>query len=147
MFYFIYFALFFIYEECLYKYLLNLSFDISLISLIIYLLFLSLIISLLLRLLFKPIGNILTCLLSLLLSIYYAASILIKKVFGITLSYSVLSLYKNITDSAFMSETINTIITNFLIILLVFIPFFLSLILIRFNKTEFKLKKFLLIYF
>lgn len=141
MFYFIYFALFFIYEECLYKYLLNLSFDISLINLIIYLLFLSLIISLLLRLLFKPIGNILTCLLSLLLSIYYAASILIKKVFGITLSYSVLSLYKNITDSAFMSETINTIITNFLIILLVFIPFFLSLILIRFNKTEFKLKK------
>ena len=126
------------------------SFDLSIISLIAYVLFISLILSLLLQLLFKPLANVLTVVLNILLSIYYAASIIIKKVFNISLSYSVLSLYKNITDSAFMSETLNTIFDNIFIILLVFIPFLLSIILLRFNKTQFKLKKialnFLLIY-
>lgn len=140
MFYFIYFSLFLIYEECLYKYLLNISFDTSIISLICYVLFISLILSLLLQLLFKPLANILTFTISVLFGVYYAASIIIKKVFNISLSYTVLSLYKNITDAAFMSETINTISNNILIIILVFIPVLISLIIIRFNKTQFKLK-------
>ena len=141
MFYFIYYTLFLSYEEILYRYLTGLGYNLSLLPCIIYIIFISCILSLIHKLMPRLLSNILLHILSLILCIYYCASFIVKNVFNITISLSTLSLYKNITSGVFMDTTVSVIQENILYILIVCLPFILSFIFTRFNKTEFSLKQ------
>lgn len=141
MFYFIYYTLFLSYEEILYRYLTGLGYNLSLLPCIIYIIFISCILSLIHKLMPRLLSNILLHIVSLILCIYYCASFIVKNVFNITISLSTLSLYKNITSGVFMDTTVSVIQENILYILIVCLPFILSFIFTRFNKTEFSLKQ------
>lgn len=138
MFYSIYYLLFFLYEEVLYKLVNGAVFHLSFIVSIFYLFFIALILGTIAKYLPRKINNILFPINILLLSIYYGTCIIVKKTFGITINVDAFKMYKQFTTGGFENETLKVLGQSILLILLILIPFIISLVFIRLYKPKHK---------
>ena len=136
MFNIVYYGLLFIYEEILYKLVLQLPLNVSVI-------FFSLTIGLFVGYLFqfipKRINYFIFNIINLLLCIYYGTALIVRKVFGIVIVPSTFTMYKQVTSGAFKTLFFDVITSNILIIILILLPFIVGLFLNRYlsNKPKF----------
>ena len=136
MFNIVYYGLLFIYEEILYKLVLQLPLNVSV---IFFSLTIGLFVGYLSQFVPKRINYFIFNIINLLLCIYYGTALIVKKVFGITIVPSTFTMYKQVTSGAFKTLFFETIASNFLIIILILLPFIVGLFLNRYlsNKPKF----------
>ena len=136
MFNIVYYGLLFIYEEILYKLVLQLPLNVSV---IFFSLTIGLFVGYLSQFVPKRINYFIFNIINLLLCIYYGAALIVKKVFGITIVPSTFTMYKQVTSGAFKILFFETIASNILIIILILLPFIVGLFLNRYlsNKPKF----------
>ena len=136
MFNIVYYGLLFLYEEILYKLVLQLPLNVSV---IFFSLTIGLFVGFLSQFVPKRINYIIFNIINLLLCIYYGTALIVKKVFGITIVPSTFTMYKQVTGGAFKTLFFDVITSNILIIVLILLPFIVGLFLNRYlsNKPKF----------
>ena len=136
MFNIVYYGLLFIYEEILYKLVLQLPLNVSV---IFFSLTIGLFAGYLSQFIPKRINYFIFNIINLLLCIYYGTALIVKKVFGIVIVPSTFTMYKQVTSGAFKTLFFETITSNILIIILILLPFIVGLFLNRYlsNKPKF----------
>ena len=136
MFNIVYYGLLIIYEEILYKLVLQLPLNVSA---IFFSLTIGLFVGYLSQFVPKRINYFIFNIINLLLCIYYGTALIVKKVFGIVITPSIFTMYKQVTSGAFKTLFFETIASNFLIIILILLPFIVGLFLNRYlsNKPKF----------
>ena len=136
MFNIVYYGLLFLYEEILYKLVLQLPLNVSV---IFFSLTIGLFAGYLSQFIPKRINYFIFNIINLLLCIYYGTALIVKKVFGIVITPSIFTMYKQVTSGAFKTLFFETIASNFLIIILILLPFIVGLFLNRYlsNKPKF----------
>lgn len=136
MFNIVYYGLLFLYEEILYKLVLQLPLNVSA---IFFSLTIGLFVGYLSQFIPKRINYFIFNIINLLLCIYYGTALIVKKVFGITIVPSTFTMYKQVTGGAFKILFFDVITSNILIIILILLPFIVGLFLNRYlsNKPKF----------
>ena len=136
MFNIVYYGFLFLYEEILYKLVLQLPLNVSV---IFFSLTIGLFAGYLSQFIPKRINYFIFNIINLLLCIYYGTALIVKKVFGIVIVPSTFTMYKQVTSGAFKTLFFETITSNFLIIILILLPFIVGLFLNRYlsNKPKF----------
>lgn len=136
MFNIVYYGFLFLYEEILYKLVLQLPLNVSV---IFFSLTIGLFVGYLSQFVPKRINYFIFNIINLLLCIYYGAALIVKKVFGIVIVPSTFTMYKQVTSGAFKTLFFETITSNILIIILILLPFIVGLFLNRYlsNKPKF----------
>ena len=136
MFNIVYYGFLFLYEEILYKLVLQLPLNVSV---IFFSLTIGLFVGYLSQFVPKRINYFIFNIINLLLCIYYCAALIVKKVFGIVIVPSTFTMYKQVTSGAFKTLFFETITSNILIIILILLPFIVGLFLNRYlsNKPKF----------
>lgn len=136
MFNIVYYGLLFLYEEILYKLVLQLPLNVSV---IFFSLTIGLFVGYLSQFVPKRINYFIFNIINLLLCIYYGTALIVKKVFGIVIVPSTFTMYKQVTSGAFKTLFFETISSNILIIILILLPFIVGLFLNRYlsNKPKF----------
>lgn len=136
MFNIVYYGLLFLYEEILYKLVLQLPLNISV---VFFSLTIGLFVGYLSQFVPKRINYFIFNIINLLLCIYYGTALIVKKVFGIVIVPSTFTMYKQVTSGAFKTLFFETIASNILIIILILLPFIVGLFLNRYlsNKPKF----------
>lgn len=132
----VYYGFLFLYEEILYKLVLQLPLNISV---VFFSLTIGLFVGYLSQFIPKRINYFIFNIINLLLCIYYGTALIVKKVFGITIVPSTFTMYKQVTGGAFKSLFFDVITSNILIIILILLPFIVGLFLNRYlsNKPKF----------
>ena len=136
MFNIVYYGLLIIYEEILYKLVLQLPLNVSM---VLFSLTIGLFVGYLSQFVPKRINYFIFNIINLLLCIYYGTALIAKKVFGITIVPSTFTMYKQVTSGAFKTLFFDVITSNILIIILILLPFIVGLFLNRYlsNKPKF----------
>lgn len=136
MFNIVYYGLIFLYEEILYKLVLQLPLNVSV---IFFSLTIGLFVGYLSQFVPKRINYFIFNIINLLLCIYYGTALIVKKVFGIVIVPSTFTMYKQVTSGAFKTLFFDVITSNILIIILILLPFIVGLFLNRYlsNKPKF----------
>ena len=136
MFNIVYYGFLFLYEEILYKLVLQLPLNVSV---IFFSLTIGLFVGYLSQFVPKRINYFIFNIINLLLCIYYGTALIVKKVFGIVIVPSTFTMYKQVTSGAFKTLFFETITSNILIIILILLPFIVGLFLNRYlsNKPKF----------
>ena len=136
MFNIVYYGFLFLYEEILYKLVLQLPLNVSV---IFFSLTIGLFAGYLSQFIPKRINYFIFNIINLLLCIYYGTALIVKKVFGIVIVPSTFTMYKQVTSGAFKTLFFETITSNILIIILILLPFIVGLFLNRYlsNKPKF----------
>lgn len=136
MFNIVYYGLLFLYEEILYKLVLQLPLNVSV---VFFSLTIGLFVGYLSQFIPKKINYFIFNIINLLLCIYYGTALIVKKVFGIVIVPSTFTMYKQVTSGAFKTLFFETIASNILIIILILLPFIVGLFLNRYlsNKPKF----------
>lgn len=136
MFNIVYYGLLFLYEEILYKLVLQLPLSVSV---VFFSLTIGLFIGYLSQFVPKRINYFIFNIINLLLCIYYGTALIVKKVFGIVIFPSTFTMYKQVTSGAFKTLFFDVITSNILIIILILLPFIVGLFLNRClsNKPKF----------
>lgn len=132
----VYYGLLFLYEEILYKLVLQLPLNISV---VFFSLTIGLFVGFLSQFIPKRINYFIFNIINLLLCIYYGTALIVKNVFGITIVPSTFTMYKQVTGGAFKTLFFDVITSNILIIILILLPFIVGLFLNRYlsNKPKF----------
>ena len=132
----VYYGLLFLYEEILYKLVLQLPLNVSV---VFFSLTIGLFVGYLSQFIPKKINYFIFNIINLLLCIYYGTALIVKKVFGIVIVPSTFTMYKQVTSGAFKTLFFETIASNILIIILILLPFIVGLFLNRYlsNKPKF----------
>lgn len=132
----VYYGLLFLYEEILYKLVLQLPLNVSV---IFFSLTIGLFVGYLSQFIPKRINYFIFNIINLLLCIYYGTALIVRKVFGIVIVPSTFTMYKQVTSGAFKTLFFDVITSNFLIIILILLPFIVGLFLNRYlsNKPKF----------
>lgn len=130
------YGLLFLYEEILYKLVLQLPLNVSV---IFFSLTIGLFVGYLSQIIPKRINYFIFNIINLLLCIYYGTALIVKKVFGIVIVPSTFTMYKQVTGGAFKTLFFDVITSNILIIILILLPFIVGLFLNRYlsNKPKF----------
>ena len=130
------YGLLFLYEEILYKLVLQLPLNVSV---IFFSLTIGLFVGYLSQIIPKRINYFIFNIINLLLCIYYGTALIVKKVFGIVIVPSTFTMYKQVTSGAFKTLFFDVITSNILIIILILLPFIVGLFLNRYlsNKPKF----------
>ena len=136
MFNIVYYGFLFLYEEILYKLVLQLPLNVSV---VFFSLTIGLFVGYLSQFVPKRINYFIFNIINLLLCIYYGTALIVKKVFGIVITPSIFTMYKQVTSGAFKTLFFETIASNILIIILILLPFIVGLFLNRYlsNKPKF----------
>lgn len=136
MFNIVYYGFLFLYEEILYKLVLQLPLNISV---VFFSLTIDLFVGYLSQFIPKKINYFIFNIINLLLCIYYGTALIVRKVFGIVIVPSTFTMYKQVTSGAFETLFFETIESNILIIILILLPFIVGLFLNRYlsNKPKF----------
>ena len=132
----VYYGLLFLYEEILYKLVLQLPLNISV---VFFSLTIGLFVGFLSQFIPKRINYFIFNVINLLLCIYYGTALIVRKVFGIVIVPSTFTMYKQVTSGAFKTLFFDVITSNILIIILILLPFIVGLFLNRYlsNKPKF----------
>ena len=136
MFNIVYYGFLFLYEEILYKLVLQLPLNVSM---VFFSLTIGLFVGYLSQFIPKRINYFIFNIINILLCIYYGTALIVKKVFGITIVPSTFTMYKQVTSGAFKTLFFDVITSNILIIILILLPFIVGLFLNRYlsNKPKF----------
>ena len=136
MFNIVYYGFLFLYEEILYKLVLQLPLNVSV---VFFSLTIGLFVGFLSQFVPKRINYFIFNIINLLLCIYYGTALIVKKVFGIVIVPSTFTMYKQVTSGAFKTLFFDVIESNILIIILILLPFIVGLFLNRYlsNKPKF----------
>lgn len=132
----VYYGLLFLYEEILYKLVLQLPLNVSV---VFFSLTIGLFVGYLSQFIPKRINYFIFNIINLLLCIYYGTALIVRKVFGIVIVPSTFTMYKQVTGGAFKTLFFDVITSNILIIILILLPFIVGLFLNRYlsNKPKF----------
>lgn len=139
MFNILFYACFILYEEVLYKLILNLAFN-NAFTFILSCLFAGLLIGLISIFIPKKVNKFLFNIFNFLICFIYGASLIIRKTFQVTLTLDVLSMYKQFTTNAFASTSASVLINNFSSIVLVLVPFIVGLICTKYLSNKYSAK-------
>ena len=132
----VYYGFLFLYEEILYKLVLQLPLNVSV---VFFSLTIGLFVGYLSQFIPKRINYFIFNIINLLICIYYGTALIVRKVFGIVIVPSTFTMYKQVTSGAFKTLFFDVIESNILIIILILLPFIVGLFLNRYlsNKTKF----------
>ena len=138
----LYYIVFILYEEVLYKIFAATNFYLSIFSAIFYYLFIAGILALITNLFSNSGYKHFLRIISFILSFWYGACILVKRTFNITLSLSATSMADQFLAGGFIDTTIKVIIQNWYVVILVLLPFIFSFLFTAYyNKKELVIKK------
>ena len=135
----LFYACFILYEEILYKLVLNLSFN-NIFTFSFSCLFAGLLIGLLSIFIPKKINRFLFNIFNFLICFIYGASLIIRRTFQVTLTLDALSMYRQFTTNAFVDTSISVLIDNFSNIVLVLVPFIVGIICTKFLSNKYSSK-------
>ncbi len=127
MFNILYYGCFVLYEEILYKLVLNLAFN-NPFTFVFSCLFSGLLIGLISIFIPKKVNKFLFPIFNFILCFLYGASLIVRKTFAVTITFETLSMYKQFTTNAFAYTTASVLISNFSVIVLVIFPFILGIV-------------------
>ena len=138
----LFYIVFIIYEEVLYKVLAASNFYLSIINSLFYYVAIASLLALITSLFNNKIYKHILRIVTFILTFWYGACIIVKRTFGITLSLSATSMADQFVGGGFMSLLLKVLGQNWYVIILVIIPFVISIFLtIYYNKKELVLKK------
>ena len=135
----LFYACFILYEEILYKLVLNLSFN-NIFTFSFSCLFAGLLIGLLSIFIPKKINRFLFNIFNFLICFIYGTSLIIRRTFQVTLTLDALSMYRQFTTNAFVDTSISVLIDNFSNIVLVLVPFIVGIICTKFLSNKYSSK-------
>ena len=135
----LFYACFILYEEILYKLVLNLSFN-NIFTFSFSCLFAGLLIGLLSIFIPKKLNRFLFNIFNFLICFIYGASLIIRRTFQVTLTLDALSMYRQFTTNAFVDTSISVLIDNFSNIVLVLVPFIVGIICTKFLSNKYSSK-------
>ena len=135
----LFYACFILYEEILYKLVLNLSFN-NIFTFSFSCLFAGLLIGLLSIFIPKKLNRFLFNIFNFLICFIYGASLIIRRTFQVTLTLDALSMYRQFTTNAFVDTSISVLIDNFSNIVLVLVPFIIGIICTKFLSNKYSSK-------
>lgn len=139
---FLFYIVFIVYEEVLYKLFGANNFYTSVINSLFYYVFIASILTLINYLFPKKIFNHILRLNTFIITFWYGACLIVKRTFNITLSTSALSMADQFTGGGFISLTLEVLSKNIYIIGLLLVPFLLCvLISLFYKKKKFKIFK------
>lgn len=138
----LYYIVFILYEEVLYKIFAATNFYLSIFSAIFYFVFIAGILSLITNLLPNKVYKHFLRIITFLITFWYGACIIVKRTFGITLSISATTMADQFVAGGFIDTTIKVIGQNWYIVFLVLIPFVISIFLTKYlNIKKINVKK------
>ena len=135
----LFYVCFILYEEILYKLVLNLSFN-NIFTFSFSCLFAGLLIGLLSIFIPKKVNKFLFNIFNFLICFIYGASLIIRRTFQVTLTLDALSMYRQFTTNAFVDTSISVLIDNFSNIVLVLVPFIVGIICTKFLSNKYSSK-------
>ena len=135
----LFYACFILYEEILYKLVLNLSFN-NIFTFSFSCLFAGLLIGLLSIFIPKKLNRFLFNIFNFLICFIYGTSLIIRRTFQVTLTLDALSMYRQFTTNAFVDTSISVLIDNFSNIVLVLVPFIVGIICTKFLSNKYSSK-------
>ena len=124
MFNFIFYIFFLFYEELLNKFLYDTNLGLSGCLFICFFVLLFGVIS---NIIPKKINKYIFNIFNFFLCFYYGAALIVRKTFGIIISFASISMYKQFTSGVFINTTLSVISDNIWLILVVLFPFILGL--------------------
>ncbi len=131
MFNIIFYVFFIVYEELLFRILQNLSITSNILSLLFISINMGIGLGIVSNLIPKKINRFLFNIFNFILCFYYGAALIVKKVFNVSISLSVLNMYTQFTTGAFTNTTVSVLKDNILNILLIIIPFIVGILLTK----------------
>ena len=121
---FIFYIFFLFYEELLNKFLYDTNLGLSG---CLFICFLGLLFGVISNIIPKKINKYIFNVFNFFLCFYYSAALIVRKTFGIIISFASISMYKQFTSGVFINTTLSVISDNIGLILVVLFPFILGL--------------------
>lgn len=137
----IFYSLFIIYEEFLYKLLATSNYYLSIINSFFYYVAIASILALISNLLPNIIRKHFVRIITFIISFWYGTAIIVKRTFGITISFSATGMADQFVGGGFINLLLSVVKQNWFVVALVIIPFIISIILTKLNKKQYSIKK------
>lgn len=138
---FLFYTVLVLYQEVLYKVLASTNFYISIVNALFYFVSIASLLTLLTSVFPNRISKHLIRIFTFILSFWYGVAIIVKRTFGITISFSATGMADQFTGGGFISLLLEVVAKNWFVVILVLIPFILSIIISKFYKKGIKLKR------
>ncbi len=127
MFNILFYVFFIVYEELIFRIMLSISVTSNILSLLFISINLGIALGIISSFIPKKINRFLFNIFNFVLCFYYGAALIIRKVFNIDISFSVLNMYKQFTTGEFSGTVFSVLESNIVSIILVIIPFIIGL--------------------
>ena len=135
----IFYSLFIIYEEFLYKLLATSNYYLSIINSLFYYVAIASILALISNLLPNIIRKHFVRIITFIISFWYGTAIIVKRTFGITISFSATGMADQFVGGGFINLLLSVVKQNWFVVVLVIIPFIISIILTKLNKKQYSI--------
>lgn len=132
----LFYFVFIIYEEVLYKLLSTHAFNLSIINALFYYLFIAGILSLITHLCSDKVYKHVLRILTFIVSFWYGASLMVRRVFNITLELSATTMADQFLKGGFYDLLIDVLSKHWYVIILVLLPFVLSIFIAKYYKKK-----------
>ena len=127
MFNILFYVFFIVYEELIFRIMLSISVTSNILSLLFISINLGIAMGIISSFIPKKINRFLFNIFNFVLCFYYGAALIIRKVFNIDISFSVLNMYKQFTTGEFSGTVFSVLESNIVSIILVIVPFIIGL--------------------
>ena len=131
MFNIIFYVFFIVYEELIFRIMLSISVTSNILSLFFISINMGIALGIISNFIPKKINRYLFNVFNFILCFYYGGALIIRKVFNIDISFSVLNMYKQFTTGEFTGTLFSVLESNMVSIILVIIPFIIGLFITR----------------
>lgn len=131
MFNIIFYVFFIVYEELIFRIMLSISITSNILSLFFISINMGIALGIISNFIPKKINRYLFNVFNFILCFYYGGALIIRKVFNIDISFSVLNMYKQFTTGEFTGTVFSVLESNIVSIILVIIPFIIGLFITR----------------
>ena len=128
MFNIIFYVFFIVYEELIFRIMLSISITSNILSLFFISINMGIALGIISNFIPKKINRYLFNFFNFILCFYYGGALIIRKVFNIDISFSVLNMYKQFTTGEFTGTVFSVLESNIVSIILVIIPFIIGII-------------------
>lgn len=134
----LFFVVLIIYQEFLYKILAATNFYLSIINSIFYYVAIAAVLALITDILPNKISKHFIRIITFVISFWYGTAIIVKRTFGITISISATGMADQFVGGGFIELLLSVLKQNWYVVLLVLVPFILSILLTIFYNKKFK---------
>lgn len=129
-----------VYQEILYKIFASSNYYLSIVNSLFYFIAIAAFLAFITNLLPKIIRNHFLRIITFIISFWYGTAIIVKRTFGITISFGATGMADQFVGGGFISLALSVIKQNWYIVVLVLIPFILCILLTIFMKKKYSVR-------